>query len=193
MDFIKGYQSGSDTETDSDSELQVKSSESVKISEFASTARMESKNNSENLDFFSLKNLKRPCVDHSDSFISKRITPAKESLASEVVEKSPYVVTGESNFGASQSQKLDIQELHKLGHRMNDGPIQIVEIDQSQRLKEFRNQSHSANHILPAKDTRTRHTIFSLASKATEDHGIMESRKSHLEATRQLSKKRYGF
>ena len=57
MDFIKGYQSGSDTETehDLDSELQVKSSESVKISEFASTARIESKNNSESLDFFSLK------------------------------------------------------------------------------------------------------------------------------------------
>ena len=143
----------------------------------------------EKLDFFSLGSLKRPAAEQ-EVFINKRIAPAR-FVYQEIEEKSPYLVTEEYR---NNTQKLDIQELHqKLGHKLNDGPIEIVDIDQGSRLREFQNEKHSSDHILPANDSRKRHTIFSLASKAQEEQGLMQVRRSNMEETRKLSKKKYGF
>jgi hypothetical protein len=139
------------------------------------------------IDFFSLGSLKRPAVEQ-EVYLSKRITPTAHF--ERIEEKNPYLVTEEY---AADVQKLDIQELQKLGHKMNQGPIEIIDIDQGSRLREFQNQKHSADHILPAKDSRKRHTIFSLASKAEEEQGMMEIKRSKMDETRKLSKKKYGF
>lgn len=182
MNFLKDYES--DSEGDQPEKLEKC------ITGEQNPERVIPGKTEEKLDFFSLGSLKRPVIEQ-EMFMSKRIAPARRVVGAEE-EKSPYLVTQDYSR-VVQGQKLDIQELHKIGHNMKDGPIQIVEVNQGERLREFQRQNYSSDHILPAKDTRKRHTIFSLASKATEEEGLMESRRSHLDETRKLSKKKYGF
>ena len=92
-----------------------------------------------------------------------------------------------------------------LGHKSSEGPIEFIEVNQYQNLLQEKQKDLAyygtdekvlearGSHILPAKDTRKRHTMISLMIKAKEEKALMDEQREKGKAERKLAKAKYGF